>query len=102
MDVGQKNIACGLGYPDLILSMQGQLKIITPVVTVITIIRQYRVVKENAQPLKILVNAIQHNDVGRDNQKIAGKLRIRFIELVEIAQARARVMTLVLPLRWPS
>ena len=85
VDIGQKDIAGLTGDIDLILDMQRQLKIILPVTAFIAVIRQNRILKKDAQSVKVGAESIQYYDVGGDHQKITRKLRIRLIELVEIA-----------------
>ena len=83
VDVGQKDVAGGAGDAHLVLHVQGQLKIVAPVAPVKAVVGQDRVVfQKDAQPLKILVDAIQHDDVGGDHQKVARQARLRLIELV--------------------
>ena len=41
MDIGQKDVAGGAGDAHFVLSMQGQLEIVTPVVTVKTVVGQH-------------------------------------------------------------
>ena len=65
--------------------MQGKLKIVPPVAPVHTVVRQNRVFKKDAQPLKILVDAIKHDDVRGDHQKITRQLRVRLIKFMKIA-----------------
>ena len=82
MNVGQENVADGMCDAHLVLHMQRKLEIIAPITSVHTVVRDHRVCKENVQSLKILVNAIQHDDVGRDHQKVARQFRIRLIQFV--------------------
>ena len=53
-----------------ILFVQSQLKIIPPVASIKTVIRQHWIFKENTQALEIMINAVQYNDVGCDHQKV--------------------------------
>ena len=70
VDVGQEDIARGPGDAHLVLQMQRQLKIVAPVAPVKPVVRQHRIVEEDTQALEIPVNAVQHDDVGRDHQKL--------------------------------
>lgn len=75
----------GNGNSDFILLVQSQLKIVSPVSPLKTVVRNHGVCKENPQPLKIAVDAIQHNDVRSDHQKIARQTRFFFVGLVKEA-----------------
>ena len=48
VDVGQEDIAGGASDADLVLDVQGELEIITPVVAVHAVVRQDRIVEEDA------------------------------------------------------
>ena len=79
----RKDVADRAGDAHLVLHVQGQLKIVAPVASVHAIVRQDRVVfQKDAQALKILIDAIQHDDVGGDHQKVARQPRLRLIQLV--------------------
>ena len=82
VDVGQENVAGGAGDAHLVLPMQGQLKVVAPVAPVHAVVWNDRVLKENAQPLKISVNAVQHDDVGGDHQKVARQPRLGLVQFV--------------------
>jgi len=58
VDVGQKDVTGRPGDAHLVLPVQGQLKIVAPVAPVQAIVGQDRIIKENAQTLKILVDAV--------------------------------------------
>ena len=94
VDVGQKDVAGGTGDAHLVLDVQGQLKIVAPVAPVHAVAGDDRIFKENAQPLKILIDAIQHDDVGGNHQKVARKLRLRLIQLVIIAPGQRQAQHL--------
>ncbi len=85
MNVGQKEIACRAHDAHIVLNVQSDLKIITPVAAGMSIIRQHRVIKEYAQPVEIGQQAVEHDDVRRDQQKITRQHRINLVELVKVA-----------------
>ena len=75
VDVGQEDIA---GRPDnahVVLNVQRDLEVVAPVLAVVAVVGQHRVVEEDAQPVEIGAKAVQHDDVGGDEQEVAGKGR---------------------------
>src|SRR3989338_6038483 len=70
------------GDAHVVLQVQGQLKIVAPIAPIHAVLREYRVFKEYSKPLKVPIDSIQYDDVGGDNQKVAGERRTRLIELV--------------------
>ena len=85
MDIRQKDIARGHRYAHLVLHVQVKLKIVPPVAAVKSVVWNDRVRKENPQALEILVDAIQDDNVRRNDEKVARQLGIRLVELVKIA-----------------
>ena len=83
MDIGQENVARGPGDGDLILLVQGELKIIAPVAAVHAVVREHRILEEDPKSLKVSIDAVEHDDVGRDDQKVARQLGVRLVEPVE-------------------
>ena len=73
MNISQEDIANGISDAHIILQVQSKLEVIPPVLTIHAVIGQHRVFKKYAQPVKVLVDAIQHDDVGRNDQEIAGQ-----------------------------
>ena len=51
--------------------MQAELEIVAPVTASMAVVRQHRVVEEDAQAIEIGAQAVEHNDVGRNEQKVA-------------------------------
>ena len=80
VDVRQEDVAGFANDAHLVLNVQRQLEIVAPVMAVVAVVRQYGIVEENAQSLEILIDAVQYNDVGSDNEKVARQRRIRLIK----------------------
>lgn len=53
------------------------------VATLVAAVGQDRVVEEDAQPVEIGSEAVEHDNVRCDKQEVAGERRIRFVNLVE-------------------
>ena len=85
VDVGQEDVARGRGDAHLILHVQPQLKVVPPVATVEPVVGQHRVGEENPQSAKVLVQPVEHDDVGRNHKEVACQCGARLVELVEIA-----------------
>ena len=71
MNVRQEDIAELLSHPHFILLVQSQLKIVAPVSAIESIIRDHGIGKEDPQSLEIAIDAIQHNNVWSNHQKVA-------------------------------
>src|SRR5436190_574247 len=71
MNVCQENIARLTDDAHLVLHVQGQLKIVAPIPAVKSVFRQHRIPEEYVEPLEVLINAIQYDDVGSDDEKVA-------------------------------
>jgi hypothetical protein len=66
MNIGEKDITDGTDDSDVVLNMKHHLEVVTPIAACVTVIRQNRIVKENAEAVEIGPQAIEHNDVRRD------------------------------------
>src|SRR3989344_9439772 len=88
VDVCQEDIADVIGHPHVILDVQCHLKIILPVLTFKAVLGNYGIATEDTQPVEIRAKAIEHDDVGRDNEKVPRKRGISLVELVEIAPGK--------------
>ena len=77
VDVGQEEIALGGDQPDLILNMHRELEIVLPVAALVAVGRKDRVLIEDAGTVKIGAQAVEHDDVGCDQQEVGGKVGIR-------------------------
>src|SRR5260370_1176669 len=62
-----------------VLNVKRELKVGAPVVSVVAIVREDRIVEEYAKPIEVGAQSIEHNDVRRDDQEIPRKSRVRFI-----------------------
>ena len=83
MDVGQENITRRLRDAHFILPMESQLKVVSPILPVESVVGNDRIMKENPQALEVVVYAIQNNNVWRNYQKVAGECRVRLVSLVK-------------------
>lgn len=90
MDVRQKNVACFANDAHIILHIQRQLKIVAPIPAIEAVVGQNGVLKEDFEAAKVFENAVQHDDVGRDDEKIARQLRIGLIQLVKEAPSQRK------------
>jgi len=74
MDIGQEDVTNRANDAHIILHMQADLlKIIMPASASYAIVGQDGVIKKDFQPLKILSDSIEYDDVGSDYQKVSGK-----------------------------
>ena len=73
VDVGEKQISGVAHDPDIILDVQCKLEIIAPVAALVSVVRQNGIVEENPKAVKVGAQPIKHDDVRRDDQKIAGE-----------------------------
>jgi hypothetical protein len=71
MDIGQEQIAGRTHHADIVLNVQRDLEIVAPVLAFEAVVWQHRIVEEDVQTIEIRAQAIQHNDVGRDQQDVA-------------------------------
>ena len=61
------------------------LKVVAPVAAVVAVVGQHRIVEEDAQAVEVGAQAVEHDDVRRDQQEVAGEVGVRLVELVEVA-----------------
>jgi hypothetical protein len=85
VNVGEEDIARRADDAHVVLNVQRDLEIVAPVVACMAVIRQHRIVEEDAQPVEIGAQPVEHDDVGGDHQEVARQRRIRLVELVKIA-----------------
>ena len=67
VDVGQEDVAGRADDAHVVLDVQRELEIVAPVAPVMAVVRQDGIVEEDAQPVEIGAQAVQHDDVGRDD-----------------------------------
>ena len=84
VNIGQEEVAGRANDAHVVLNVQRHLKVVAPVVPGMAVVRQHRIVEEDAQPVEVGAQAIQHDDVGRDQQEVARQRRIRLVELVVV------------------
>src|SRR6185369_15996131 len=86
MDVGEEDVAGMPSHANIILDVQRELEVLAPIVTVEAVVRKDGIVfQENTEALEILIDAIEHDDVGSNDKEVASKGGLGFIELVEEA-----------------
>ncbi len=85
MDVGQEEVAGLTDDAHVVLDVQGELEIVLPVAAVVTVVGQDRVVEEDPEAVEVGPQAVEHDDVRRDDQEVARQRRVRFIQLVKEA-----------------
>ena len=97
VNVRQKDVPCRLRHPHVILNVQRELEIVSPIAAVHTVVRQHRIIfQEDAQPVKVLADAVQHDDVRRDHQEVPRQVRVRLVELMEVAPRQRETQHLCL------
>ena len=85
VNVGKKQVALFADVTDLILNVDGQLEIVLPVLSLVAVVRQERIVEENARALEIEAQPVEHDDVRRDEKEVGREVAVRLVELVKIA-----------------
>ena len=90
VDIGQKDIAGGLGDAHLVLLVQGELEVLPPVATIETVIGENRVFEENPEPLEVVINAVKDDYVWCYHKEIARQRRVRFHRACEKNSMPAR------------
>ena len=55
--------------------MEGELKIVSPVMSLVSIAGQDRVVEKDLEAVEVGAKAVEHDDVWRNDQKIANTAR---------------------------
>ena len=85
VDVAQEEIPCLADNSHIVLDMQGKLEIVAPVMALVSIIRQNRVIEENRETIEIRPQAVEHDDIWRDNEEVARQRGIRLVEFVKEA-----------------
>ena len=71
VDIGQKDIARRPHHTNLVLNVQGHLKIFTPVASFMAVVGQNGVIHKNFEAVKVGTQPVQHDDIGRNQQKVA-------------------------------
>ena len=85
MDIGQEHVAGRPHDANVILNVQGDLEVVPPVLPSVAVVRQNRIIEEDMQAVEIGAQAIQHDDVRGDHQKVARQARIRFVGFMKVA-----------------
>ncbi len=53
VNIGKEDVAVRPDDPDIVLDVQRHLEIVAPVAAGMAVVRQYRIIEENAQPVEI-------------------------------------------------
>lgn len=85
MDVGQEEISGVADDAHVVLDMEGELKIVPPVAALVTIAGQGRVVEENPEAVEIGPQAVEHDDVRRNDQEVARQRGVSLVKFVKEA-----------------
>ena len=83
MDVREEEVSRVTDDAHIVLDVERELEVVAPVPPLAAIWRQDGIVEENLQPVEIRTQAIEDNDVRRDDEEVPRKHRVRFVELVE-------------------
>src|SRR5689334_7595527 len=63
MNVGQEQVALRRDQTDVVLDVDRELKVVLPVLTVIAVVRQNRIFKEDTGAVEIDAQPIEHDDI---------------------------------------
>jgi hypothetical protein len=85
VNVGKEDVARRADDAYVVLDVQRDLEVVSPVASRLAVVGQYGIVEEDAQPVEIGAEAIQYDDIGRDQQKITRERRICLVKLMKIA-----------------
>src|ERR1019366_6402624 len=85
MDVREEEVTALGHVTDFILYVDGDLEIVLPVPAIMPIGGKHGVLMEDAAPLEIEAQAIEHDDVRCYQQEIRRQVGVQLIKLVEIA-----------------
>lgn len=83
VNVGQENVTRLADDPHLILHVQRQLKIAAPVLAIVPVVGQHGILEEDPQSIEVLADAIQHDNVRRNDEEVAGQRRLRLVRKME-------------------
>src|SRR3989338_6569821 len=84
VDVGKKDVAIARDSSDLVLKMQFWLEIALPIAALIAVLGKHRIAEKNIEPVEVMPQTLQHDDVRRDDKEVPGKRRILLVKLVKI------------------
>ena len=85
VDVGEEQVAHVTDHTHVVLQVQRELEVVAPVAAGMAVVGQHRVLEEDAQAVEVGAQAVEHDDVGRDQQEVARELRAGFVAAVEEA-----------------
>src|SRR3989344_1901744 len=85
VDVREEDVSNVICHAYLVLNVERHLEVILPVLPLKAVLRNHRIAREDTQPVKICSEAIEHDDVGRYNEKVPRQIRIDLVELMVVA-----------------
>ena len=85
VNIGQEQVACGPHNAHIVLDMQGELKVVAPVLPGVAVVRQHGIIEEYLEAIEIRTQTIEHDDIGGDQKEIARQRGVRLVKLVEVA-----------------
>ncbi len=68
----------------LVLDVERRLEVILPVLAFIAIVRPHRVFVEDAQPIEVHQQAVEHDDIRRDDEEVRTHVRVCLVPLVVV------------------
>jgi hypothetical protein len=77
----RKIFPTGRTNADIVLDVQHHLEIVAPIAARMAVVGQYRIVKEDAQPIEIRPQPVENDDVRCNQQEIPRQRGIWFIEI---------------------
>jgi hypothetical protein len=83
VDIRKKEIAGLADDADVVLDVQRELEIIAPVATLVSVGWEDGIVEENFEPVEVGAEAIEDDDVGRDDEEVAGESGVGLVKPVE-------------------
>ncbi|MES3015974.1 MAG: hypothetical protein V4750_19885, partial [Pseudomonadota bacterium] len=83
VNVGEEEVADVAHHTHVVLQMQRELEVVAPVAAGVAVVGQHRVGEEDAQTVEIGTQAVEHDDVRRDEQEVARERRTGLVEAVE-------------------
>ena len=85
VNVGEEEVS-GVAYDaHVVLDMECELEVVAPVPALMPIVGQDRIVEENFEAVEVGPQAVENDDVGRDDEEVPRKLRAGFVDLVKEA-----------------
>jgi hypothetical protein len=83
MNVGEEQVPGLRHVSDLVLDVDGDLEVVLPVLALVAVRRQHRVLVEHPQAVEIKAQPIEDDDVGRDQQEVCREVGILLVAPVK-------------------